>query len=161
MTRGATALLAAIALLGAVPLSLALAAPDGSDANATLPDIEDEVMCTICGTALQLADAPQADRERAFIKELIAQGKDKEQIKDALVDEYGPAVLAVPAAEGFDLAAWIVPIGGLLAVLVAIGLAARRWRRSGARHEDGAPRDDEIDPADAERLRADLGRYQV
>ena len=85
-------------------------------------------MCTICGTTLQLANAPQAQQERDLINELIAEGKTKEEIKDALVVEYGPEVLAVPSSEGFDLAAWIVPIVGILLALVAIVLAARRWR---------------------------------
>ena len=35
-------------------------------------------------------------QERAFIREQIAAGKDKEQIKAALVDEYGEEVLAEP-----------------------------------------------------------------
>ena len=157
MRRKAAALAATLALLGLTP-SIANAA----EANASLPDIEDEVMCPTCGTALQLSDSPQADRERAFINELIAQGQDKEQIKDALVDEYGSAVLASPPAEGFDLAAWLVPIGGVLAAVVIIGVSARRWRRSGAGRGDVEDStSDEIDPADDERLRADIGRYQV
>ena len=155
----------ALALLALLPLpatAMAAAPPDSDQvkANATLPDIEDEVMCTICGTALQLANSPQAERERAFINELIAEGKTKDQIKDALVDEYGPEVLAVPKAEGFDLAAYLLPIAGVLIALVAIGLAARRWRRSGGGPGASAPAD-EIDPGDDERLRADLRRYEV
>jgi len=145
-------------------LPSAAAAQSNPEPNATLPDIEDEVMCTICGTALQLANSPQAEQERAFINDLIAQGYTKDEIKDALVEEYGPEVLAVPEAEGFDLTAWILPIAGVLAALVLIGLAARRWRRAGradgARGEDGGPAT-EIDPEDAERLKTDIGRYQV
>ena len=76
---------------------------------ASLPDIEDEVMCPICGTMLELSEAPQAERERAFIRRLIAEGQSKDEIKDELVAEYGPEVLAVPDTEGFDLVAWILP----------------------------------------------------
>ena len=36
-------------------------------------------MCPICGTALNLSGAPQADRERAFIRRQIAAGKTKEK----------------------------------------------------------------------------------
>ena len=39
-----------------------------------------------------------AQQERAFIREQIAAGKDKAQIKAALVDEYGEEVLAEPEA---------------------------------------------------------------
>ena len=55
----------------------------------------------------------------------------KEQIKDALVAEFGPEVLAVPEAGGFDLAAWLVP-GAVIAVAGgAIFIGLRRWRREG------------------------------
>ncbi|MGB7587413.1 MAG: hypothetical protein WBM00_01755, partial [Solirubrobacterales bacterium] len=40
--------------------------------RTSLPDIEDEVMCPICGTLLELSDSPQAQRERVFIARLIA-----------------------------------------------------------------------------------------
>ncbi len=136
------------------------AAAGAAQPRASLPDIEDEVMCTICGTALQLSSSPQAERERAFINELIDKGKTKEQIKDALVAEYGPEVLAVPRGEGFDLTAWILPIAGVAAAIVLIALAARRWRRAGGEGDDDAPAA-AIDDEDAERLRADIGRYQV
>ena len=54
--------------------------------QTTLGDIEDEVMCSICKTPLGLAaEAPQAQRERAYIERLIADCRSKDQIKRALV----------------------------------------------------------------------------
>ncbi len=67
--------------------------------QASLPDIEDEVMCVECGTVLSVSNSPVAIQERAFIREQIAAGKDKAQIKAALVDEYGEEILAKPEAE--------------------------------------------------------------
>jgi cytochrome c-type biogenesis protein CcmH len=126
--------------------------------QASLPDIEDEVMCVECGTALNVSTSVVADQERAFIRKQIAMGKDKQEVKDALVEEFGPAVLADPPSKGFDLAAWLVPI--LLAVAAAGGLAvaARRWRRrSGAAPAaaEGPP----LDPDDQRRLDAELAAY--
>jgi cytochrome c-type biogenesis protein CcmH/NrfF len=153
-------LLRAIALIVAA-LAIAVPAATAQESpQASLPDIEDEVMCTICGTTLQLANSPQAERQRAFINELISEGKDKEEIKAALVDEYGSEVLAVPSTEGFDLAAWIVPIAGIALGLTVIALAARRWRRERAGEAPGAGAG-AIDPGDAERLRDDLRRYEA
>ena len=160
---------AGVRRLAAIVLLLALIAAPGAlaqgavEPQASLPDLEDEVMCTVCGTTLQLSNSPSAARERSFINELIAEGKDKDEIKAALVDEYGTEVLAVPSAEGFDLAAWIVPIAGLLAALVTIALAVRRWRRS---RPDGPPAaggssGPGIEPSDDRRLEADLGRYNL
>ncbi len=150
-----------LAALAATLLALALPAV-ATAANASLPDIEDEVMCTICGTTLQLSSSPQAERERVFINELIAQGKTKEQIKAALVDEYGPEVLAVPDDEGFDLiGGWVLPVVGVLAGAVLVALAARRWRRDQRRDETEAPAPAGPDPSsdEAKRLREDLERY--
>ena len=58
-----TRLLAVAASL-VVLVALAAAAPAGAAPRTTLPDVEDEVMCVVCGTPLNLAQAPQADRER-------------------------------------------------------------------------------------------------
>ena len=55
-------------------------------------------MCVECGTVLSVSSSPVAQQERAFIREQIAAGKDKAQIKAALVDEYGEDVLAQPEA---------------------------------------------------------------
>jgi cytochrome c-type biogenesis protein CcmH len=151
-----------LAALLAALLTVALPPAAGIAASASLPDIEDEVMCTICGTTLQLSNSPQAERERVFINDLIAQGKSKDQIKAALVDEYGPEVLAVPSDEGFDLiGGWVLPAAGVLAGAALVGLAARRWRRDQRRDEAVAATPAAPDPsaADAERLREDLERY--
>jgi cytochrome c-type biogenesis protein CcmH len=64
-----------IALAGAAVTAIPAAA---SEPRASLTDIEDEVMCPICGTPLNLAAAPQAERERAFIRRLIARGETKQ-----------------------------------------------------------------------------------
>ena len=152
----AAGLAAALALLA---LSPALAA---AQTNASLPDIEDEVMCTICGTTLQLSNSPQAEREKAFINRLIAQGLTKEEIKQELVAEYGEDVLAVPEAKGFNLAAFIVPIGGVLIALVAIGLAARRWRKAQVIDDAGRTSSTPVtSSAENDRLDSDLGRYHL
>ena len=156
MKAGALACAAAVALLLLAP-ALAL----GEQPAASLPDIEDEVMCLVCGTALNIAESPQADSERDFIRDLIAQGLDKQQIEDRLVVEYGPEVLATPSSGGFDLTAWIVPIGGVLAAALAVGFGARRWRRDGERlGTDGAEvAMDGVEPEERSRLEADLTRY--
>ena len=45
--------------------------------KTTLPDVEDEVMCPVCGTALNLSSSPQADRERVFIRQRDRRGQDQ------------------------------------------------------------------------------------
>ncbi|MGI8461178.1 MAG: cytochrome c-type biogenesis protein [Solirubrobacterales bacterium] len=157
--------------------ALALAAPAGAQENNSSPsisaappasgsaelqtdlaDLEDEIMCPICGTALGLSESPQADRERAYIRELIAEGRTKDEIKDALVAEYGDEVLAVPGTDGFDLAAWVVPGVALLLAAVAIFVGLRRWR--GVK-EGGDGIDVPEKASDEDRLNSDMARYDL
>src|SRR5215210_6386932 len=122
-------LLALLTLLAVLVLVPAAAAPAP---RASLPDVEDEVMCVECGTALNISEAPSADRERAFIRRRIAEGKTKAQIKRALVAEYGSNVLGTPSGRGFDAASWLVPLLLALLALAAVATTARRWRRATA-----------------------------
>ena len=112
-------------------------------------------MCIVCGTLLAESESPQADRERALIRKLIAQGESKDQIKDALVAEYGPRVLATPSGHGFDLLAWIVPGLGILIAAIVLAFGALRLR---GRRGDREPPPD-LDPADAARLSEDMSTY--
>jgi cytochrome c-type biogenesis protein CcmH len=136
-------------------LVLVLGLAGAAEPKASLPDIEDEVMCVECRTALNVSQSPVADQERAFIREKIAEGLTKKEIKAALVDAYGPDVLGEPEAKGFDLSAWIVPGALVAAAALGVALLARRWRRSSA----GAPEAHELDPEDARRLDADLAAF--
>ncbi len=149
------ALALAALLLALLPSAALAAAP-----RTTLPDVEDELMCIQCGTALNISQAPSADQERQLIREGIAKGLTKDQIKARMVGEYGQNVLATPPKRGFDLAAWIVP--GLLALLAlaAIALTARRWRRVGDLR-DGEAGPDALDADDASRLDRDMAGYDL
>jgi cytochrome c-type biogenesis protein CcmH/NrfF len=141
----------------ALVLLLGLATPaQAQEPRTTLPDVEDEVMCVECGTALNVSTAPVADQERAFIRDRIDEGMTKAQIKDALVAEYGPDVLAVPENRGFDAANWLVPIA--VAALAALGVLAL-WRRWRAPRQAAAPAGPDLDPEDARRLDAELTAF--
>ena len=150
-----------LALLGLATLALLVpAAGAGATVERTsLPDIEDEVMCPVCGTPLNLAESPQADRERVLIRGLIAQGLTKQQIKDRLKAEYGDAVLATPDDGGFDLAAWLVPIVVVLGALVGLALVVPRWRRGRGSSPDAGD-EQPPSPAEARRLDDELARYE-
>jgi len=134
--------------------------PVSAAPSASLPDIEDEVMCPICGTLLELSTSPQAERERAFIRRQIAAGRSKQQIEDALVAEYGQEVLAVPGGSGFDLSAYLVPVLAFLLGALALALGVVRWRRRGGGAAGEGPA---VAPQgeDAARLESDLARYDL
>jgi cytochrome c-type biogenesis protein CcmH len=151
-------------IAGSIALLLALAAPLTAlgAPGASQTALESEVMCPVCGTLLELAESPQAQREKAFIARQIAAGKTAEQVKDALVEEYGRSVLALPADSGFSLSAYVVPIVAFLIAAVALGLGVWRWRRDGGDSADGhTPAAAGPSDADAKRLDEDLARYDL
>ncbi len=153
------ALLAAVLFL--IPAHALASAP-----KADLIDIEDEVMCVTCKIPLNIAEGAQPDSQRELIRELIAQGATKDEIKDELVVQYGPQVLALPEDDGFGLTAYVIPLllGALL--LGGLGLVVPRWRRrpaAGMSSAAGVPGPDagaDLSDADAKRLDADLARYE-
>jgi cytochrome c-type biogenesis protein CcmH/NrfF len=157
MTRLAATLASGLATLALAPAALAADCP-----RTTLGDIEDEVMCPVCGTPLELAtEAPQANQERAYIQRLIDDCRSKDEVKSALVAQFGDRVLALPGDEDADLSDVLVyGIPGLGLVLAAAGIAvaARRWRGRGA---GPAPAGGAPPSAASGRLDADLERYDL
>jgi len=149
------AIAAAAALLAS---SVAVAAQPQTSLN----EIESEVMCPVCGTLLELAESPQAQREKVFIERLVDEGKSKTEIKDALVREYGDEVLALPQDSGFSLSAYLVPIVAFVVAAIALAFAVVRWRRaSDGGGEDAAPPPPGPSAEDSARLDADLARYDL
>jgi cytochrome c-type biogenesis protein CcmH len=146
-----------LAIVGA----LAIATPSlaaGATPRASLPDIENDVMCVVCNEPLAVSQSVQADRERAFINNLIAKGYTKHRIEQALVAQYGPSVLALPPADGFNLTVYVLPPAILLLGAGALAFALPRWRRrTRAAAEAGPP--PALDPGDAHRLDEDLARH--
>ncbi|HKN94147.1 MAG TPA: cytochrome c-type biogenesis protein CcmH [Thermoleophilaceae bacterium] len=150
MRRAALILLV---VLAALPTATASA----TCSKASLPNIEGQVMCLVCGVPLSLADSPQASRERDFINALIDKCESTSQIKAALVAQYGPRVLALPKDNGFNAAVYIVPVLALL-VLAALAFIAVRWWSSHGRNAD--PVIPAPVGADARRLEAEMSRWE-
>jgi cytochrome c-type biogenesis protein CcmH len=139
--------------------SPAAAASASAPARPSLPAIERQVMCVTCRIPLNVAQSPQADRERAFIQSLIDEGQTEAQIKRTLVSQYGPGVLALPSARGFDLAAYLVPIASAVALLAALAVLLPRWRRRARAQSSREEQPPPLSPTDAARLDADLARF--
>ena len=153
MRRALAGLVTALVLAGA-PGALAPDCP-----RASLGDVEDEVMCPVCGTPLNLAEeAPQAERERAFIQRLIDRCQSKDQIKHALVAQFGERVLALPGDQGGDdlgdVLVYVVPALAILLAAAGIAVGASRWRRRRGPSASAAP-------VTSKRLDSDLERYDL
>jgi cytochrome c-type biogenesis protein CcmH len=127
--------------------------------RASLPEIERQVMCVTCKIPLNVAQSPQADRERAFIQSLIDNGADEAAIKRALVGQYGPTVLALPSGNGFDATAYLVPLAVCVALLAALAVLLPRWRRRARAQALSTGAAPTLTVAESERLDADLKRF--
>jgi cytochrome c-type biogenesis protein CcmH len=149
---------AAAAAAFALAFALAAAGQARAAPRVSLPAIERQVMCVSCKIPLDVAQSPQADRERAYIQLLIDRGESEAQIKRALVGQYGPAVLGLPSASGFDLSAYLVPAAVLLALLALLLVLLARWRRR-SRSAGPALAAPSLTPAERSRLADELERF--
>ena len=144
--------LALAATFGAL---LVAAAPAGA-APPNAADLEAELVCPVCETTLDQSTAPVAERMKAFIRVRIAAGDSEQEIKDALVAEFGAEVLAEPPEGGFGLLAWLLPLGALFGGAIAVGLLIRVWSRR------AVPRDladEQLDPELDRLVDEELARF--
>jgi cytochrome c-type biogenesis protein CcmH len=141
-------------------LVLACAVASASSALGAAPpnaaDLEAELVCPVCETTLDQSDAPVAQRMKGFIRERIAAGDTEREIKDALVAEFGPGVLATPPKSGFGLLAWLLPLGALGAGALTVGLLVYGWSRRRASPEAAPPLDPELE----RRVDEELARFE-
>jgi cytochrome c-type biogenesis protein CcmH/NrfF len=152
--RAALGVLAAISTIAALSPAASLA----TGPRASLPAIERRVMCVTCKIPLIVAESPQADRERVFIRGLIAEGKTEAQIERALVSQYGPTALGLPSAHGFDLTAYLAPLVAVVALMATLALLLPRWRGRTRRRSD-PPAAPTLSAAERARLDADLAHF--
>jgi cytochrome c-type biogenesis protein CcmH len=148
---------AALALAPGLPVAAAAAAAP----RASLTDIENDVMCVACHEPLSVADSPQAESERNYVRGLIAQGLTKPQIERQLVAQYGTSVLGKPPARGFNLAVYILPPALVLIGITTLAFALPRWRRrTRAARKASLPTQPAPTVADSDRLEEELSAFR-
>jgi cytochrome c-type biogenesis protein CcmH len=152
-------------LAAALLLALAAAGSAGaSEQHPTLAELEGELICPTCHEPLALSTSPIADRMRAFIRERIAAGDTKSEIKASLVDQFGESVLAAPPKRGFNLLAWLLPLVGLGLAAIVLAALVRRWSSGRAEPAATDPSGNGRAPLDPElerRLDEELARFDA
>ena len=64
------------------------------------------------------------------INERVTRNESDDLTLQAFVQEYGPTVLIVPPAKGFNIAAWVTPIVVPLLAIILVWVVVRRWRQN-------------------------------
>jgi cytochrome c-type biogenesis protein CcmH len=135
-----------------------------SEQHPTLNELENEVMCPVCGTTLAQSDSAAAHQIERDIGARIAKGWTKSRIKNSLVDDYGEEILASPPKHGFNLLAWLLPLVGVVVAGAVLGVAAWRWTRWRAEPEaptvQSANGSGPIDPELDRRVDEELARFE-
>jgi cytochrome c-type biogenesis protein CcmH len=146
-----------VRLAALVFAALVLAAPALAGGRPSAAAIETKLVCPVCHETLDQSTAPVAQEMKVEIRKRIAQGWTEKQILDEMVANFGPGVLSTPAKHGFDLLAWVLPIGGATAGVIVLGLGARHWARTPA--GPPPPGSPALDPEIERRIDEELERF--
>jgi cytochrome c-type biogenesis protein CcmH len=144
------------ALVLVVLCATALSLPAGAAEPPNAADLEAELVCPVCETTLDQSNAPVAERMKLYIRERIAAGDTEQEIKDALVDEFGPGVLATPGKSGFGLLAWLLPLAALVVGATAVAVLVLTWSRRRPAASPLPP----LDPDLEKRVDEELQRFE-
>jgi cytochrome c-type biogenesis protein CcmH len=113
-------------------------------------------VCPVCETTLDQSNAPIAQRMKSFIRTRIAAGDSEQEIKDALVAQFGSEVLAKPPSGGFGLLAWLLPLAAVAVGAVAAALLIRAWSR---RQPPAREAEERLDPRLERLVDDELARF--
>jgi cytochrome c-type biogenesis protein CcmH len=103
--------------------------------EARVRELEGAFRCPVCRSqSIRQSRSFMAEDMKRRIRELVAEGRTDEEVRDFFVERYGTWILLEPPKTGFNLAAWLLPGAAVLAGAIGVVLAARRWAsRSPAR----------------------------
>ena len=126
-------------LLAVALAALVVAAPAAAcTTRASQGHLETLLVCPSCHTTLDESNSPAAQEIKGEVARMIAQCKSEKQILAAMKEEWGPTILSTPQTHGFDLLAWLLPLGGIVLGAVGLAFGARVWSRTRA-EPAGAP----------------------
>jgi cytochrome c-type biogenesis protein CcmH len=146
-----TSIAAALALLALLAFPAVAEACNGWSE----PSMETQLMCPTCHQVLAYSQSNIATNIRGHLHQWCAAGWTSGRVKSRLIAQFGREILASPPKKGFDLLAWVIPGGALLAGAIVAATLAMRWR--GRR---GPPPPPPVDPGLSDRIDAELASYE-
>ena len=110
-----------------VPVIAQKPTPSDDEVNA----IARQLFCPICeNTPLDVCPTQACQDWRELIRQMLAQGKTPDEIKQYFVDHYGARVLSVPPATGLSWLVYVVPPLAFLIGAFLLFRAFRIWNQS-------------------------------
>jgi cytochrome c-type biogenesis protein CcmH len=121
-------LLFAFLLIVTAPAAIAPTRPSVSNLDDETMRVAQSLYCPVCpGVPLDVCDTQACQQWRALIREKLGAGETSEQIQQYFVSQYGERVLGAPTPVGFNLTIYIAPLIAVIAGIVILFFAARRW----------------------------------
>jgi cytochrome c-type biogenesis protein CcmH len=100
--------------------------PSDDEVNA----IARQLFCPVCeNTPLDICPTQACKQWRDLIRQMLAEGKSEEYIKQYFVDNYGARVLSEPPQTGINWLVYIIPPVAFLAGSYLLFQAFWNWRR--------------------------------
>ena len=142
-------LLALSVLAGSATVVSAQGGDDALEREAQA--IDKMIMCPVCpAETIDQAQVEISFQMRAVVRELLAEGRTRQEVLDYFVDRYGADILAAPPKSGTNLVAWILPIVGVAAGLLGVFLVIRAMTRARPIATNGQPVGAGFKPAPAQ-----------
>ena len=112
------------------PVSIESNPLEGTFSESEAQGIDQMIMCPVCpAETIDQAQVEISRQMRKIIRQMLSQGSARDEILDFFVDRYGKDILAAPPKSGANLVAWLMPIAGVLAGLIAMYLILRSMTR--------------------------------
>jgi cytochrome c-type biogenesis protein CcmH len=126
-----------IFVLSVVPVAIVSAqqpTPSDDEVNA----VARQLFCPICESIpLDVCPTQACHDWRELIRQMLAQGKSTNEIKQYFVDHYGARVLAEPPRAGLNWLVYVVPPLAILIGVFLLFLAFRTWKKMS--HKSSTP----------------------
>jgi len=118
-------LLLGLFLVPAVAVSAQQPTPSDDEVNA----IARQLYCPVCeNTPLDVCPTQACAQWRDLIRQMLAEGKSAEEIRQYFVENYGARVLSEPPRTGLNWLVYILPPVAFLAGAYILYHAFRSWR---------------------------------
>lgn len=138
-----------LSLFFLISISLVLALAQNVHAQQPTPSDDDvnaiarQLYCPVCeNTPLDVCPTQACHQWRELIRQMLAEGKTADEIKQYFVDNYGARVLSEPPRQGINWLVYIVPPVLFVAGAYFLFRAFRLWRQA-----DRIPVGSDSDPA--------------